>query len=114
MDISSLAKKPQLVKLEISDSDTVKEFGEPISFWIMDHIDVSTYFNFYRFQQSQDSELLMDVLRKLVLKEDGSPSIAPDQVLPVSLTLSVLVEINKFLGKSDTKTTEEKTGSTQS
>jgi hypothetical protein len=114
MDISTLAKKPQLVKLEISDSDIVKEFGEPISFWIMDHIDVATYFNFYKFQQTQDSELLMDVLRKLVLKEDGSPSIAEDQVLPVSLTLSVLVEINAFLGKSQPKTTEEKTGSTQS
>jgi hypothetical protein len=114
MDISNLAKKPELVKLEITDPDIVKDFGEVISFWIMDHIDVSTYFNFYKFQQTQDSDLLMGVLRRLILKEDGSPALKDDQVLPVNLTLAVLVRINEFLGKSNTKTADKKTGSTQS
>jgi hypothetical protein len=114
MDISTLAKKPELVKLEINDEDIVRDFGEPISFYIMDQIDVSTYFDFYKFQQNQDSDLLMSVLRKLILKEDGSRSIAEDSVLPVNLTLAVLVRINDFLGKSNTKTAEEKTGDTQS
>lgn len=114
MDISNLAKRPELVKLEITDEDIVKEFGETISFYMLDHIDVATYFNFYKFQQNQDSDLLMEVLRKIVLKEDGSPAIDKDQVLPVNLTLAVLVKVNDFLGKSNTKTTEEKTGSTQS
>jgi hypothetical protein len=114
MDISNLAKKPELVKLEITDEDIVRDYGEAISFYIMDHIDVSTYFDFYKFQQSQDSDLLMNVLRKLVLKEDGGRAIAEDSVLPVNLTLAVLVKVNDFLGKSNTKTTEEKTGNTQS
>lgn len=114
MDISTLAKKPELVKLEISDEDIVKEYGEVITFWMIDHIDVSTYFDFYKFQQSQDSDLLMNVLRKIVLREDGSKAIAEDSVLPVNLTLAVLVKVNDFLGKSNTKTTEEKTGNTQS
>jgi hypothetical protein len=110
MDISKLAKTPQLTKLEISDADIVAEHGEVISFWIMDQIDVSTYFNFYKFQQTQDSDLLMSVLRKLVLKEDGEPAIEEEQVLPVNLTLAVLVRINEFLGKSKAKTTEKKDG----
>jgi hypothetical protein len=114
MDIANLAKKPELVKLEITDADIVKEFGEVVTFWMMDHIDVATYFNFYKFQQTQDSDLLMELLRKLILKEDGLPSISKEQVLPVSLTLAVLVRINDFLGKSDTKTTEKKSGSMQS
>lgn len=114
MDISKLAKKPELVKLEITDQDIVTEFGEVISFYMMDQIDVATYFNFYKFQQSQDSDLLMEVLRKLVLKEDGKPAISKDQVLPVNLILAVLVRINDFLGKSNTKANPETTGSTQS
>lgn len=113
MDISTLAKKPQLVKLEITDADIVSEHGEVVTFYIMDHIDVSTYFNFYKFQQTQDSDLLMSVLRKLVLTENGKPAISEDQVLPVNLTLAVLVRINDFLGKSNTKTTEKKDGTTQ-
>jgi hypothetical protein len=114
MDISSLTKKPELIKLEIADEDIVREYGEAISFWTMDHIDVSTYFDFYKFQQSQDSDLLMNVLRKIILKEDGSRAIAEDAVLPVNLTLAVLVKVNDFLGKSNTKTAQEKTGNTQS
>jgi hypothetical protein len=114
MDISNLAKKPQLTKLEITDEDIVKEFGETISFYIMDEMDVNTYFNFYKFQQNQDSELLNELLRKLILKQDGKPSIAKDQVLPVSLTLAVLVKINEFLGKTKTKPVDKETGPTLS
>ena len=114
MDISTLAKKPELVKLEITEEDIVKEFGETISFYIMDEMDVNTYFNFYKFQQNQDSELLNELLRKLILKQDGTASIAKDQVLPVSLTLAVLVKINEFLGKAKTKTADKETGPTLS
>lgn len=114
MDISNLAKKPELVKLEITDEDIVKEFGETISFWMYDHVDVSTYFDFYKFQQNQNSDLLMQVLRKIILREDGKSAIAEDAVLPVSLTLAVLVKVNEFLGKSNTKATVKQTGSTQS
>lgn len=114
MDISKLSKKPQLTKLEISDEDIVKEYGEPISFWILDEMDVSTYFNFYKFQQSQDSELLNGLLRKIILKENGKPAIADNEILPVTLTLAVLVKINEFLGKSKTKEAVQETGSTQS
>ena len=110
MDISTLAKKPQLTKLEITDEDVVSEFGEAITFYIIDEMDVATYFNFYKFQQNQDSELLNELLRKLILKEDGTPSIGADQVLPVSLTLAVLVKINEFLGKSKTKAADKETG----
>ena len=114
MDISKLAKIPQLAKLEINDEDIVKEFGETISFYIMDEMDVNTYFNFYKFQQNQDSELLNELLRKLILREDGKPSIGKDQVLPVSLTLAVLVAINEFLGKAKTMTADKETGPTLS
>jgi hypothetical protein len=114
MDITQLAKRPELVKLEITDLDIVQQYGEAITFWMLDHIDVGTYFDFYKFQQNQDSDLLMNVLRKIILREDGTRAIAEDSVLPVNLTLAVLVKVNDFLGKSNTKTAEEKTGNTQS
>lgn len=114
MDISKLSKKPQLEKLEITDEDVVAEYGEAITFYMLDEMDVSTYFNFYKFQQSQDSDLLNGLLRKIILKENGKPAIAEEEVLPVTLTLAVLVKINEFLGKSKTKAAVQETGSTQS
>lgn len=107
MDISNFAKKPQLTKIEISDVDIVEAYGDTITFWIMDEMDVATYFSFYKLQQAQDSKLLNELLRKVILKEDGTPSLANDEVLPVTLTLAVLMAINDFLGKSKTKPTEK-------
>ena len=113
MDITKLTKKPQLTKIEISDVDIVETYGEPIIFWMIDEMDIATYFNFYKLQQNQDSELLNDLLRKIILKEDGTPAIAKDEVLPINITLAVLVAINDFLGKSSTKQAAALTGGEQ-
>ena len=103
MDISSLSKKPQLEQLDITDEEIVKTYGDIITFYMMDHIDVNTYFSFYRLQQEEDGELLNDLLRKIILKQDGKPALGPDEVLPVDITLAVLVRINENLGKSKSK-----------
>lgn len=103
MDISKLAKKPQLVQLTLDSEDIVSQFGEPITFYMKDHMGVGTYFDFYRLQQQEDDVLLNDLIRKLILKEDGSPALAEDEVLPVKLILAILMKINDFLGKSVTK-----------
>lgn len=110
-NISEFAKKPKLEKLEINDAELIENYGgEPISFCIMDEMDISTYFNFYRLQQSEDGNLLNELLRKLILKEDGKPALGPDEVFPVDITLAILVRINDFLGKSKPKTSTPATG----
>ena len=114
MDISNLAKKPKLTRLDITDEDIVATYGDTISFWIIDEMDVATYFDFYKLQQSQDATALNALIRKLILKEDGKPALAEDEIFPVDLTLAVLVKINDFLGKSKTKSAESETGNTQS
>jgi hypothetical protein len=103
MDISQLAKKPKLEKLEINEKEIVEAYGEPISFWMMDHIDVNTYFSFYKLQQEENGSLLNELLRKIILKENGKAALGPDEVLPVDITLAVLVRINEHLGKSNAK-----------
>jgi hypothetical protein len=103
MDISKLAKKPQLEKLVLDSSDVVERFGEPITFYMRDHIGISNYFNFYKLQQSENDTLLNDLLRQLILNEDGSPALADDEVLPIELTIAILVKISDFLVKSATK-----------
>ena len=42
MDITELAKKPKLEELLIDDQDIVDRYGESISFWIMDQMDIIT------------------------------------------------------------------------
>lgn len=114
MDISKFAKKPQLQCLEINDADTVETYGESLTFYMMDQMDVGTYFNFYKLQQNDNGDLLNELLRKIILKEDGTPALNEDEVFPVDITLSILVKINDFLGKSGPRTSTPTTGEQQS
>lgn len=113
MDVSKFAKVPQLTKIEISDKDIVETYGDIITFWIMDEMDIATYFNFYKLQQSQNSDELNELLRKIVLKEDGVPALKKDEIFPVDLTLAILVGINDFLGKLKTKQVTQTNGEEQ-
>ena len=110
MDISKFAKKPILTKIVIDDAEVVEQYGDSIEFHMLDQMSISTYFEFYRLQQDQDSDKLNDLLRKIVLREDGTPALAEDEMLPVDLTLGLLVKINDFLGKLKTKASTPITG----
>jgi hypothetical protein len=114
MDIKSFAAKPKLEKLEIDDPEVVEAYGESITFYMIDQMDISTYFNFYKLQQSEDGSLLNALLRKIILKEDGKPVLDADEVFPVDITLAILVKINDHLGKSKAKTSTPAIGTQQS
>lgn len=94
----------------MDDDEIIQAYGEAIEFHMLDQMSISTYFDFYRLQQEQDSDKLNDLLRKIVLKEDGTPALSLEEILPVDLTLNLLVKINEFLGKSKTKTSTPTTG----
>lgn len=94
----------------MDDQEVVEQYGETIEFHMLDQMSISTYFEFYRLQQEQDSDKLNDLLRKIVLKDDGTPALTEEEIFPVDLTLGLLVKINEFLGKSKTKTSTPEIG----
>jgi hypothetical protein len=113
MNIDQLAKKPQLEQLTLDDSDIVEMYGEPITFWMFDHVDINTYFDFYKYQGEQNGELLMSALRKIILNAEGKPAIAQDTVLPVDVSIAALTKINEHLGKSRAKLSKKEVGTPQ-
>lgn len=110
MDISKFAKKPTLTKIVIDDAEVIETYGESIEFHMLDQMSISTYFEFYRLQHEQDSDKLNELLRKIILKEDGTPVLSDDEIFPVDITLALLVKMNDFLGKSKTKALTQTTG----
>ena len=113
MDISQIKKKSELVKITVDTDDIVNMFGEPVEFWMYDTLSLSTYFNFYKLQQEEDDTLLYSLLRKIILKEDGTYAIADDEVIPTELVIAILFKISEFLGKSNSKMSTSQTGNTQ-
>lgn len=110
MDITALAKTPELIKLTLDSPDIVEAYGDSVEFWMMDSISLTTYFNFYKVQQEEDDTLLYNLLRRIVLNKEGKPALGEDMVLPTNIVLGILVKISDHLGKSNPKMSTPETG----
>lgn len=110
MDIKNLAKKPQLIEIVIDDEDIVKEYGETITFYTKDFVDIATYFSYFQSQTKQEGQALAGMLRKLILNKDGEPVLGDEDELPLDITLAVMTRINENLGKSNTKSLTQNNG----
>ncbi len=110
MDISKFAKKPELVKIVIDDQIIKDSYGSEINFWIYDSIDITTYFDFFKSQADNDGAKLNDLMRKIILNEQGEICIPDDHILPVDIAVASLTAINERLGKSRTKPSTPETG----
>lgn len=112
MNISEFAKKPELTKIEIKNEDIIEAYG-PVFFYVYDKLDITTYFDFFKSQSEQNGNQLNAVLRKLILDENGKPSMSDEQLLPIDLTIAAISAINEQLGKSATKSLASTTGKLQ-
>ena len=102
-NIKEFAKKPQLIQVTIDNPDIVEAYGEPIDFWMMDHVDLSTYFGYFKAQSENDGDEINTLLRKIILNQEGNPALADDEALPVDITVAALTKVNEILGKLKTK-----------
>ncbi len=110
MDIKKLAKKPELIEVVLDDELLVKEYGEPITFYMKDFVDVNTYFDFFRSQSEKSGEELTELLAKLILNKEGKPVLAKEETFPIDITIAALTKINETLGKSKTKSSIQSDG----
>jgi hypothetical protein len=110
MDINKLAKKPEIVKMTLDDKDLLENYGEPITFWMKDFVDINTYFDFFRSQNATEGEKLNMLMRKIILKEDGTEALGEEDALPIDIAVAALTKINETLGKSSPKSLMKETG----
>lgn len=98
MKLSQLAAKPQLIKVTLDDNEVIEQYGEVIEFWTWDRQPLDT---FMRLAQSQDANAaqMIDIVRTLILDEDGQQVITADAMLPTSILLRVIQRIVDLLGK---------------
>lgn len=98
MKINQIASKPQLIKIVLDDKDIVKEYGEPIEVWTWDRQPLETFMKLAN-SQGQDPSLIIDVVRTLILDEDGKQVIDGDKMLPTKVLLPLIQKIVETLGK---------------
>lgn len=98
MKLTQLAAKPKLIKIEITDEETVTEFGEAIDFFIYDRQPID---QFIRLAQMKDENMaeIIDIVKKMVLDENGEQVLKDDQLLPTKVLTKVIGRVVETLGK---------------
>lgn len=108
--ITELAKAPELIEVTLDSEEIVKEYGEPVIFYMKDFVDINTYFEFFRSQADNNTDGLNKVIKKLILNKDGQPVLANNEELPVDIVVAALYKINENLGKSKAKSLMNEAG----
>lgn len=98
MKLRELAKKPQLIKITIDDAEIVAEYGEAIEFWTWDRQPMDVFLKLSQIN-TEDPKSIVEIVRGLILDEDGQPIIEGDVGLPVKILMAVITKVVENLGK---------------
>lgn len=99
MKLSQLAAKPQLIEIVLDDADTVREHGEPVSFWTWDRQPLNMFMKLAT-AQTQDPAVIIDIVNTLMLDETGKPIVSNEQMLPTDIMIRAMSKLTDRLGKS--------------
>jgi hypothetical protein len=98
MKINQIASKPQLIKVTLDDKDTVKELGESLDFWTWDRQPLDKFMKLAQVKNDNPSEII-DVVKELILDEDGKVVIQGDVMLPTQILIRIISKVVETLGK---------------
>ena len=98
MKLSQLTAKPQLIDVIIDDEDTVKEFGEAITFFTWDRQPMDVFMKLAS-ATSGDTINIINIVRTLILDEKGQEILQDDAMLPTHVLMKAIAKVTDILGK---------------
>lgn len=98
MKLSELTSEPKLIELTIDDKATVKTYGEPIVFYTYDRQPMEVFMKLVNVSET-DSGKLFEIIKTLVLDENGNQILADNKMLPTSILMAVITKVTQLLGK---------------
>lgn len=113
MNIQELKIKPKLIEVVIDDKEIVEKYNDTVVFWMYDHLDITTYFKFYRAQGEGNTDELLKIVKKIVLDKNGNQVMSEEYELPVDIFTHAVLKITDHLGKSVTKNSSQMATGTQ-
>lgn len=98
MKLSALAAKPQLIELTLDDADTIASYGEPLTFHTWDRQPLEVFMKLASVTQDSAASVI-DIVRTLILNEDGKQIIQGEVMLPTDTLMGAIGKIVELLGK---------------
>ncbi len=98
MKLTELAVKPQLTKITIDSQALVEKYGEPVDFYVLDRLPLDKYTKLASVK-TEDFSSMIELVKELVLDEDGKPVMDDDHVLPTDILNEAMVKVVDVVGK---------------
>lgn len=98
MKLSQLTSKPQLIEVSIDDEDTIKEFGEAITFHTWDRQPMDVFMKLANATAGETSGVI-NIVRTLILDEKGKEVLKDDAMLPTHVLMKAIGKVTELLGK---------------
>ena len=98
MKLSQIAKKPQLIEITLDDEETVKEYGEAITFHTWDRQPMDVFMRLASLDQS-DTASIITAVKGLILDEAGNAVLTDEVSLPAPVMMRVITKVIDGLGK---------------
>jgi hypothetical protein len=98
MKLNQIASKPKLIEVTLDDEDTVKEYGEPLTFMTWDRQPMDVFIKLASIEQGNFANVI-DSVKSLVLDEAGKPVLKDDITLPTPVMMRVIAKVVEGMGK---------------
>lgn len=98
MKLSQMAAKPQLIEVTIDDEETLNEFKEPLSFHTWDRQPMDVFMRLANSNKENTGDII-EIVRTLILDENGKPLLADDNMLPINVLMKAIAKVTDLLGK---------------
>jgi len=96
--LSQIAAKPQLIEVVLDDEQTIQEFGESLQFFTWDRQPLPMFMRLASLSGA-DTSAMIEVVRTLILDQDGKEIITETTMLPTPVLLRAIARITDLLGK---------------
>lgn len=98
MKLSDISAEPKLIEVKLDDKATVKEFGEPLTFYTWDRQPMDVFMQLANTDSSNASKIV-DVVRTLILDENGKNILSDNKMLPTPILMKAITKVTEQLGK---------------
>lgn len=99
MKLSQIASKPKLIELSIDDEEIINEYNEALVFYTWDRQPMDVFTRMANLSEQNNIAELLEIVRTLVLDEDGKQILEKDSTLPTSVLMKVIGKVTEQLGK---------------
>jgi hypothetical protein len=98
MKLSQLATEPKLIEVTIDDKETIKEYGEAITFYTWDRQPMTVFLQLATTDQNNTGDILK-ICKGLILDETGTELLKDENMLPTKMLMKAISKVTELLGK---------------